>query len=79
MRIMGILVVVLLISVCGARQVSEAQQVKNLTAFARLYGYVKHFYPSDEVQDIDWDKFLIYGTQRVREAKSNKSGEAPLS
>ena len=40
------------------------QQLENITAFNRLYGYVKYFHPSDEAAAIDWDKFAIYGTTR---------------
>jgi hypothetical protein len=32
--------------------------LQNLETFSRLYGYVRWFHPSDEAQEIDWDKLL---------------------
>lgn len=45
-----------------------ASQVDNLRAFARLYGYVRFFHPSDEAALVDWDRFAVYGAARVRDA-----------
>lgn len=44
--------------------------VQNLESFARLYGYARWFHPSDEAQEIDWDKFAILGVQKVEYVKS---------
>ena len=35
--------------------------LENLVAFARLLGYVRHFHPSDEAADADWDLLAIRG------------------
>ena len=58
----------------GATEVAEppdatwpSAEVENLAAFARLYGYVRFFHPSDEAAAIDWDRFAILGVIRVRE------------
>lgn len=40
----------------------------NLHAFARLYGVVRWFHPSDAAAVIDWDRFAIEGARRVVEA-----------
>lgn len=48
----------------------ENQQVENLFAFARLYGYVRYFHPSDQAAGIDWDKFAVYGAERVASVKT---------
>jgi len=48
------------------------QQQKNLTAFSRLYGYVRYFHPSDEAATLDWDGFAIYGAAKMLEPKSDK-------
>ena len=37
--------------------------LENLVAFARLLGYVRHFHPSDEAADTDWNTFAIRGIQ----------------
>lgn len=48
------------------------QLVTNYKAFAKLYGYVKYFHPSDEAFKINWDKFSIYGTGEVSKALNTK-------
>lgn len=47
------------------------QKIQNLETFARLYGYARWFHPSDEAQEIDWDKFAILGVQKVENIKSS--------
>jgi C-terminal processing protease CtpA/Prc len=42
--------------------------VENLAQFAKLYGYVRFFHPSDEAATLDWDRFAMLGAQRVRDA-----------
>src|SRR5271157_3427529 len=44
--------------------------ITNLRAFARLYGYVRFFHPSDEASAIDWDRFAILGSRKAKEAQS---------
>jgi len=46
----------------------EDREVENLAAFARVYGYVRFFHPSDEAAQVDWDKVGILGAQTVRGA-----------
>ena len=45
-------------------------KVQNLESFARLYGYARWFHPSDEAQEIDWDKFAILGVQKIDSVKT---------
>lgn len=40
-------------------------QVSNLHAFARLYGVVRWFHPSDAAAVIDWDRFALDGVHRI--------------
>jgi len=42
--------------------------IDNLRAFARLYGYVRFFHPSDEVSAVAWDRFAVYGAGQVKQA-----------
>ena len=42
----------------------------NVRTFAKLYGYVRFFHPSDEASSIDWDRFAILGVGRVKDAPS---------
>ena len=41
------------------------QQTENLYTFARLYGYVRHFHPSDAAAVADWDNLAIYGAREA--------------
>jgi C-terminal processing protease CtpA/Prc len=43
-----------------------------LRAFAKLYGYVRYFHPSDEASQIDWERFVIYGAEKVKVAKDSQ-------
>lgn len=43
-------------------------EVERLGAFAKMYGYVRFFHPSDEAASIDWDRFAVLGVIRIREA-----------
>jgi len=40
--------------------------VGNLRAFAKVYGYVRYFHPSDQAADIDWEAFAAFGATRVK-------------
>lgn len=49
------------------------QIIENYEAFSKLYGYVKYFYPGDEVVDIDWNKFAYHGAKIVKGAENNEA------
>lgn len=57
---------------------SVDQQVENLAAFTRLYGYIRYFHPSDEAEQIDWERFAMYGTGYVSEAKNTEELKSKL-
>lgn len=66
---------VLLLSFCvacqkGSNSGNTQSKVKNLESFARLYGYARWFHPSDEAQEIDWEKFAVLGIQKVEHVRS---------
>ena len=42
------------------------QAVDNVAAFARMYGVVRYFGPSDAAATLDWDRFAVHGVQQVR-------------
>ena len=48
-----------------------------LYSFAKLYGNVKYYCPSDEAAQIDWDAFALYGTRKIL-ALEDESQFAPL-
>lgn len=39
--------------------------LEELQAFARLYGVVRYFHPSDEAAALDWEAFAVHGVTRV--------------
>jgi len=67
--VFAVFIVLLVVSGCS-RQMPADQPVKNIETFARLYGYVKYFYPGDEAAAMDWDRFAIYGVKKVENAKN---------
>jgi C-terminal processing protease CtpA/Prc len=52
-----------------ARPLTETG-LQNLTALARLYGYVRYFHPSDEAAEADWSVLALTGVERVEGAES---------
>jgi hypothetical protein len=44
-------------------------ELENLRTFARLYGYVRFFHPSDEAAATDWNRFAVHGASHVRQAQ----------
>ena len=59
--------VVLLWSIAYAQEHASAAHVDDLRAFAKLYGYVRFYHPSDEAAGLDWNAFAVYGSQQVLE------------
>jgi hypothetical protein len=64
------------LAVTRAQSTAPAREIGNVTAFARLYGVLRFFYPSDAAADLDWNRFAIDGVARVRTA--NDSGALAL-
>ena len=56
-----------------------AQGLDNLVAYARVFGYVRHFYPSNEVAGADWAMFAIEGVRKVEDAKGPEDLAARLT
>jgi len=56
----------------------ESQEIQNLRVFAKLYGYVRYFHPSDEATQIDWDRFVIYGVEKAKNATNRKELKSVL-
>lgn len=63
-----ILLALLLVAGC----VRQEQKVKNLEAFAKVYGYVKYFHPSDEATKVDWLKFSAYGAKEIENCRTKQ-------
>src|SRR5262245_10168089 len=48
----------------SARPLTQ-EGMRNLVAFSRLLGYVRHFHPSDQAAAADWDTLAIEGMRRI--------------
>lgn len=42
-----------------------------LFSFAKTYGYIRYFYPGDEVADFEWDRFAWYGVDFIARTNTN--------
>lgn len=71
--ILGLAASACLVSACTRQPAAE---VENLRAFAKLYGYVRFFHPSDEAAALDWERFAVRGALQAREARSVDELEA---
>lgn len=47
-------------------------KVENLKSFAKIYGLVKYFHPSDEAAKINWNKFAVYGASKIVQCQSER-------
>ncbi|MGE5457452.1 MAG: hypothetical protein ACM3RX_03780, partial [Methanococcaceae archaeon] len=63
-KFMFIILVVFTLQSC------KTQNNENLITFAKVYGYVKYFHPSDEATTIDWNLFAIYGVQEIEKCRT---------
>lgn len=70
------LIFILFISVVSCAQkaqiTDENKKIEYLSIFAKVYGYVKYFHPSDEADEIDWGAFAAYGSNLVEQCKSKE-------
>jgi len=56
----------------------DARAVENLAAFARVYGYVRFFDPSDQAAEVDWNRVAVLGAEAVRGAPDAAALRAAL-
>ena len=56
----------------NSQHISQEQKVSNLETFTRLCGYVRYFHPSDEAANLNWEKFIYYGSKEVEHASNPK-------
>ena len=56
----------------------DSRELANLRAFARLYGVLRFFHPSDEAAALDWNRYAVLGVGRVRGARDAGQLEAAL-
>ena len=51
---------------------ADSATLRRLSAFARLYGYVRFFHPSDEAAGIDWEAFAVSGASATLRAEESE-------
>lgn len=51
----------------------STHNIKHLKSFAKIYGYVKYFHPSDEAFTLDWDVFSIYAVDKVLKCETDEA------
>lgn len=62
-----VVAVLLAVSGCAAETArpSSLSERDRVEAFARVYGLVRFFHPSDATTAVDWNRFAVYGVERV--------------
>ncbi|MCH8902554.1 MAG: hypothetical protein IIA45_01380 [Bacteroidetes bacterium] len=48
------------------------ETLQHLKSFARLYGYVRYFHPSDEAASNDWPSFVLYSIIEIEKSRDIK-------
>jgi len=72
MKKLLLLLTIIIGLLCTACQSETKRKVQNIETFAKLYGYARWFHPSNEAQEIDWDKFAVLGVQKIENIKSTQ-------
>ena len=67
------MLVVALVSSSVPAQDSGSAVLKKLEAFARTFGYVRYFHPSDQAALVDWDAMAYFGTQEMLNSNEDES------
>jgi hypothetical protein len=59
------LAVVALLAASSQSRQRWPREVENVASFARLYGVLRYFYPSDAAASLDWNAFAVHGVGQV--------------
>ena len=78
MRFLLFFVVLWLLSGSSSAQAPSPRTLQQLSTFARLYGYVRYFHPSDEAVAADWDKLAVLGCERTSVPQTDSAFKATL-
>jgi len=75
----SLLAALLLVGIAGSAPASAPRrEIENVAAFARLYGVVRYFYPSDTGASLDWNRFAVHGVKAVRPVRDAGALRAAL-
>lgn len=69
-----VILFILSVQVCQhAYAQPSKQQIRNLTAFSKIYGYIKYFHPANELQNMCyWENVSTFGIEHILAAKNDK-------
>lgn len=67
------------LALAGAPATAQDGEIERMAAFARLYGTLRWFHPSDELQVVDLDALACAGVRRARAASDAESLRRSLS
>ncbi|WP_456278388.1 ABC transporter permease subunit [Bacillus sp. AK128] len=56
------------VTTTGKEEENYDQQVQNIATFAKVFGYVRYFHPSDQVVFTDWNTFASEGVSEIKNA-----------
>lgn len=65
-------------STAAADELSSLQ-INKLTAFARTYGYVRFFHPSDQASLLDWNRMALFGANEILNSPESESVDQVLT
>lgn len=68
----------LTISLCLLTRAQTTTEISNLENFAKVYGVVRYFHPSDEASKLNWNQFAVYGTEEMLKIKAKEEFETTL-
>ncbi|HUH27369.1 S41 family peptidase [Gelidibacter sp.] len=63
----------------SASHSQQQEKIDHLKTFAKAYGYVKYFHPSNEASEIDWNKFAALGAHEILKCHNRKEVIATLN
>ncbi|MCP4157070.1 MAG: hypothetical protein GY757_55670, partial [bacterium] len=70
--ILTVVIFTVILFLTGTGEANNPQRIKNLETFAKLYGYVRYFHPSDEATKIDWERLAVYGAKQIETVQNEK-------
>ena len=73
------LLVLTVLSFIGTAQDNDTKKLRKLNAFARTFGYVRYFHPSDQATLIDWESMAYWGTKQVLESSDDETVQKMLT
>lgn len=70
--------IILFFLIASLSYAQTSSQLKNLEDFAKVYGVVRYFHPSDEASKLNWNQFAAYGTEEMLKIKDKKEFQTIL-